>query len=509
MEREQISDLIESSSLKIRNEFQAELNELKLEVARRESEISGYAGKIESQLANSKAEITETAIDKTLGILVHVRNWIAVIGIAVGVASFLGLNSLYTNLTDYYETEVQKWLRFESKDSGGRASLEKLRTQAILDAYTIKLARSYSNKYSQHSVSLSNVELNRLTELLSDPETEYGDFIDSLRLVSSSRGLFGFYSSEDKIAKKIISLLEKSNITSNKKIAIIDKLKSSKSFFPMAASIMMEEKNDEYIRVRAFDNVKLFNEELALNFSKENFNKFTSDTNKMTLAKVMIKDNSEDTNVLGFAKELITHKNDFWFSYYFDLSIAMYEEEKGTQKDTSIKLIDPLIDNGAKLTVSDFGAGAKYLAISIEGGSSALENPRELLSDTNFINSLIKLKSINIDRLSSYVEFFQVEDMGHYINTVLVSLDGKSSIEMSDSVVLDSESVSGDIWLRSNNILGVKYVEATWRDPLGAIKTGRINKVSMLKESEFKMSFDSKIIDSISSRYLNDRYNLL
>src|SRR5690606_17100272 len=149
--------------------------------------------------------------------------------------------------------------------------------------------------------------------------------------------------------------------------------------------------------------------------------------------KVIVKDNPENISVLSFAKELITLQKDFWFNYYFDLAIAIYEEEKGMQKDTSIKLMESLIDYGAKLTVSDFGSGAKYLAVSIKGGSSALENPRELLSDTTFINSLIKLKPINIDRLSSYVEFFQVEDMGHFINTVLISLDGKSFIEMMDS----------------------------------------------------------------------------
>ena len=508
MEREQISDLIESSSLKIRNEFQNEINELKLELANRESAISGGLGEIESQLANSKSEITEVAIDKTLGILVHVRNWIAVIGVAVGLASFLGMNSLYTNLTTYYETEVQKWLRFENEDGGGRKSLEKLRTQALLDAYTIKLARSYSNKYSRHSVSLSDVELNRLTEILSDPETEYGDFVDAIRLISSSRGVFGLYSSEDKITKKIISLLDKSSIASNKKVAIIEKLKSNKTFFPIAADIMSEEKNDEHIRMRAFKNVKIFNEELALKFSKKNFNKFTSDINKVTLAKQILKENPEDASVLNFAKELMAHKNDFWFGNYFDLIIAIYEGEKGSEKDTSIKLIDNLVGSGAELIVSEFGSGAKYFAVSIEGGSSALESPREFLSDTAFINNLIKSQPIEIDRLSSYVDFFQVKDMGHYINTVLISLDGKASIEMMNSEVIDSKSVSGDIWIRSNNKLGYKYIEATWRDPLGAIKTGRVKKVRMLEESEFKMSFDSKIIDSITSRHFNDRYNL-
>ena len=125
------------------NKTHDEIKQLYQEVNKQHLENAKMLLEVQKAVEVAKSDITETAINKAFGVLNHVRLWLIVIGIVVTLGGFLGYQSLSTSLNAYFKERVEEWLRFDTKGSEGRESLEVLRTKAMLDAYTIRLSRSF------------------------------------------------------------------------------------------------------------------------------------------------------------------------------------------------------------------------------------------------------------------------------------------------------------------------------------------------------------------------------
>ncbi|PQQ25770.1 hypothetical protein C6H64_19155 [Photorhabdus luminescens] len=134
MENEINKLLIEREFLR----YKAELDKIKEENLRLQQLVV-------DRIDLAKSEITESAINKTMGVLEHTKKWLVVVffvtGFFISAASFFGVKSIIDKLEVLYTDKVNNWLRFDNDNSGGRKVLEEIRTRALLDSYSIRLSR--------------------------------------------------------------------------------------------------------------------------------------------------------------------------------------------------------------------------------------------------------------------------------------------------------------------------------------------------------------------------------
>jgi hypothetical protein len=431
--------------------------------------------------------------------------------VIAGIATFLGWKSLNINLTTYFKDEVEKWVRFEDSDSGSKKTLNEIRTKALLNANTIRLLRSYYSPYATYSVQLSKLEIERLVEIIVDPVTPYGDFIDALRLVSKSRGIFILRHPEDEIGKKITAILMSDNEGHDayKKGQILEYMSKDESLLIYSKGILAKAKNDESIKISAFKNVSNFEPKFALEFAKKNINIFTTLSSRTTLAEYLVKNEPSSNVVKEFLNSLMTTKPKYWEMYYLSVLTTMLESDSALVENVIpiLELIPNLINSGAMLALSESSSGPRYLSMTLNGTGSALETPNKFLSNSKFITSIVTAKKIDFEWLFKVVEFFQIKDYSYFISTLIMTPRGSTKLILMDSSTVTSKDVLDDIWLRSETIAGVNSLTLTWRDKTGMVKDGIIKNVFDAEKSKYKISYDPKVVDELSYRNVNNLLN--
>lgn len=503
MDTELLSIFSERESSKIRAELQNEIHAVRLELEKQRSENAELLLKADSKIANAKSEITEVAIDKTLNVLAHVRNWIIVVGIIFSVGAFLGWKGFDSYMKTYFKEKVETWLRFEDSESGSKKTLEQIRTQAILDAYTIRLARSYSSPFGVNAVKLTSLEIERLVEIIVDPSTSYGDFADALRLVTKSRGIFTLLSPEDNVGKRLVGILGDSSYDGHKKGLILEYMQKDESLFPFAKEILSESKNTEYVRMSAFHNVVNFDAAYALKFAEENMNSFLELRPKSELAEYIVKTNPNSQLVRDFLDTLIINRPEGWELNYLGIILSLIENESRKTTNDLPNIISKLISNGLQLRVTDSSFGPRYIVLELNGVSIPLKDPKSFFSNDSMINQVMLSKELNTQWLESIVDFYQVVDNSYYITTLLVSPSQSSKFILDNFSELTNDKVLGPIWLRTNESSVGKELTIIWRDKVGIVHENQLLDVINADKNSYKISFDPNVVERISIRSSN------
>jgi hypothetical protein len=131
-----------------------------------------------------------------------------------------------------------------------------------------------------------------------------------------------------------------------------------------------------------------------------------------------------------------------------------------------------------------------------------LTKPGRLLNDPALIKAIITKRDSSIDWLAKSTDFFQISDQGILLTTLIVKLGDKASIETWNQSILTNKDVLGDVWLRTQNLPGGKQLMATWRDKeTGVIHTDSVSQVSQLADMDFNLSFDERLLESLSYDY--------
>lgn len=325
------------------NKTHDEVKLLYHEVNKQHLENAKMLLEVQKAVALTKSDITETAINKAFGVLNHVRLWLIVIGIIVALGGFLGYQSLATSLNAYFKERVEEWLRFDIKGSEGKKSLETLRTQAMLDAYTIRLSRSFAQPYGTHSISLEDSEIKRLVEIIVDIDTEYSDFADALRLVTKSRGSFVLIRPEDEAGRQLTSILYSKSYSDSKKILLIEYLGKDEALLPYALAMLNNEEVHESIKLKVLDNVAFFQPEVAIEFANNNLKKINSLYSKNRLASFLAKHDPTSKEVYEFLEDMRANKPNEWEYFYLGpLSTLLENEEARLLPRAQDKLINAL-----------------------------------------------------------------------------------------------------------------------------------------------------------------------
>ncbi|KTL63268.1 hypothetical protein AA106_17580 [Photorhabdus laumondii subsp. laumondii] len=509
MENEINKLLIEREFLR----YKAELDKIKEENLRLQQLVV-------DRIDLAKSEITESAINKTMGVLEHTKKWLVVVffvtGFFISAASFFGVKSIIDNLTVYYTDKVNNWLRFDNDNSGGRKVLEEIRTRALLDSYSIRLSREGNN--TPFSIRLTGSETERLMAIVLEPKTSDSDFIDALNIIIASKSFLGRKFIRDDINTQNISdIVGNPNFSETKRGVVFDKLSWNRSLLRWSLSIL-DNPNISYsesMLMAAFDNVRHFDEKRAKEFAMENIDKFESDLNKVTLAKYLMQIDFADAN--SKINELIvylkTNRNSAFFTIGYE-SIVFYKLNNWLARNDSFtqrlaEYLSAQIENGLKISFDEIQDKGKKLYFNLENSLSAIEHSDKLFGNEKLVNAVIKIKPIDYQRLATMVDFFQKNDNGIWLTTLMLKPSKDMLIQFKDDSFLNAHEYLSDIWIKKEKILGKETLLAVWRDSIGIIRSEEIKRVKSLNDTYFYVSFDKKILREYSQDYVYDEFDRL
>jgi hypothetical protein len=506
-DNEYVSLYIENSASKLRAELLRENMDLRTQLEELKSTSASLLSEINSKISNAEDRISEKAIDKTLGILAQVRNWIAIVAIFItgvsGLGVFIGYNNLSNTLTALFNSKVTQWMQFDDDKSGGRQALDELRTEAIVNAYMIRLARSYSSR-SESLFPLNGPEEKRLLNILQAPNTKYSEFSDALTIIVKNRGPFRLALSEDDVGAKIASLLNSSGISPDKKGLILEKLKGDGALLPYSKSILNDEGLNVYVRLAALENVKIFDKDMAISFAEQNVDRVKPEL-KSALVLYLSNESGQYTNVLSYVRGLIDRKPEYWQSNVLQVISGLggkFSSSSNSDLSGLADLIGEVVRLGGQIEISDERFGPKRVAVQLDGASTMLAKPGRLLKNQDLIKAIIFKNGSGVESLLKSTQFFQISDQGILLTTLIVKLNNNAGIGTENKKLLTKENVLGNVWLRVQSVPGGKQLVATWRDiQTGIVHMEPVSSVSELGDMEFSLSFDEKLLESLSYDY--------
>ncbi len=501
-----ISLFLENEAAKMRVELLKENHGLRLELEALKSTSASLLAEVEGKISNAEDKITEKAIDKTLTIIQQVKTWIGIAALLISAVFGLGVLFGYKNLTDTlttsFENKVNRWMRFDD-ESGGRKALDELRTEAIINAYMIRLARNYSSA-SESLFPLNGPEEKRLLEVLQTPKTSYSDFSDALTIIIKNRGPFRPAFSEDDVGKKIAALLSADGISPDKRGLVLERFRGDAALLPYSKSFLNDENQSIYVRMAAFENVKVFDSEMAVAFAEKNVGTIKPSL-KGDLVLYLAKESGQYEPALRYVHDLIDQKPDYWQSSVVGLVSRLGETLPPTVNPGAYKLAELLIqivELGGKIGISDERFGPRHIAMQLDGGESVLTKPGRLLNDSALIKAIISKQDASVEWLLKSTEFFQVSDQGVLLSTLIVKPGDKASIQTLNQSSLTNKTVLGDVWLRTQSVPGGKQLMATWRDKeTGIVHMDQVTQVANVRDMDFRLSFDAKLMESLSYDY--------
>ncbi|QEY70722.1 hypothetical protein [Pseudomonas denitrificans (nom. rej.)] len=441
---------LRAESLEQNRTLRLELEELKASSARLLLEV-------QSQIGNAEAKLSERAIEKTLSILHHIKQWILAVGtfitLALALGAFLGYKNLTDSLTNTFVNKVDRWLRFEDGDSDESRALDAMRTQALLDAYMVRFARERLGGHNG-SFSLTEAERQRLLVILQDPSSDAGQFSDALTIITRSRGLFAPPWMEDPIGKALARLVNDSSLSQHKRVLLLERLKFDRAFLPFSRTLVADVNNVWPTKMLAFDNLKLFEDPIALTFAQANVDKVDR-VYRSKLALYIAQKTGSYAAVNEYAQFLRHKKPEWWQSDFLGLVGGLGEILPSTG-ELPLEDISALIGDsvllGAGIRLTDL-LGDRRLALELDGGYAALVEPGNWLNDPRVIGAIIRRKPLSPDWLAKVVSFFQVDDRGYELATLQLTLRDKDRL-LTQQGAIGASDVRGQVWLRVETVPG-------------------------------------------------------
>lgn len=498
---------LEKETAKIREELIKENHSLRLELEEIKAKSNILREELHGKIEIAESRITERAIDKAFSIVQQIKNWVGMAALALAAVTSAGVFIGYKNLTDSlsfsFKEKVNQWMRFDDEKSEGRKTLDELRTEALLNAYMIRLARNYSSG-STNLLHLNGPEEKRLLDVLQNPETSYSSFSDALTIIIKNRGPFRINLPEDSVGKTIASLISSEDISPYKRGLLVDRLKGDQALLPYSKEILKGESYDSYTKLSAFDNVKLHDRKFAIAFAKRNISE-AEPILKEELSIFLAEETQNYSFALSYLESLIDQKPEYWKSRAIGVVSRLGETLPSTvnpQTDELAKFFCRVIELGARIELTDGQLGPKRVAINLGGSYSPLRKPATLLANRNLIKSTITNRQLTLEWLLAATDFFQIKDKEALLTTLILTPTEKALIETNKGSRLSKMTVEGDIWLRTKSFPGGKDLTATWRDrESGIVYTEQVLKIQNLADSKYQLSFDKDLLDSISYEY--------
>lgn len=484
----------------------------KMELEKLRNENINLMQQIKDKIENAKIEITESAINKTMAILDKTRLWLiygsSIFAIFITAAGLIGYKSVNKEITDYYINTVKHWLRFDSPESGGSRVLNDLRTNALLDSLTLKYEREKATSGPINNINLNAEEKQRLMSLILNPETDEQQYIDALRLVTKSRGIYGrFY--EDDIGKKIANILNNKEFSDSKRLDVINALAKDRALFPWALAVIKDNNPQmhEHFQMKAFENVSMFNKELAIKFAEKNITDFKDVSNKIQLGIFLIENGMDNQLINNLISELKKTKKETFASDYKELIIARIK--KGLDDNNIAFLsnyISEQINNGLSVELSSSLDKKPVLSFSFGDIVYPFREPGKLFENDTLIDSITKKATLTKDRFLKLTQFFQLQDRGYWITTFMFEPSENTEILFDNNERIKGNQVLQKVWLRAQKKAGEMTLTATMRKKDGTIFEAPVLDIHNCDQCHFFVDFNH---DQLRNYTLVPDYNYI
>lgn len=481
-------------------ERDAQIHKMELEKLRDENRH--LLEQIRVKIENAKSEITESAITKTMHVLDKTRLWLVygsgIFAVFIAVAGIVGYKSVNKELTDYYINTVHHWLRFDSEDSGGSKALNDLRTSALLDSLTLKYERDRSMSGPIPTLNLTPEARQRLMALILDPSTDEHQYYDALRLIMINRGIFGRFS-EDDTGKKIASILSNKDFSDAKRLDVLNVMAKDRALYPWALAVINEDNSitDEDILMSAFRNVALFNKERALIFARKNIKEFRGDTNKVELGVFLIKNDVDEVEISNLIESLKNNKSDQLVNLSGRLIIEKIKHGFDAKNNSlAVKYMSEQIDSGLKLELNSYFDKKPVVSFSLDGAAYPFREPEKLFDNKEVIDGFFKRKPLNYDHLIKLTSFFQLQDRGYWITTLMFKPVKETEIIIDKNNKVSGDDILQNVWLRSEKQAGKMTLSASWRAKDGTLKNSPIVSINGCKSCHFFIDFNHEQLRS-------------
>lgn len=463
-----------------------EFSRMQIEIAKNDalSKIDAASRKLHENIEVHKELISKTEIDLTKAIIEKsvspINRAITLLGVIFsllaltgGVYTYTVTSNLESTLEGHIKRQVETWLSFDSDKSKANLILEDYRSRALLDAYMIKVARERISEQGLRFVNFKEADQRRLLDIVKNPNSEDMDFHDALKLLSLSRGEWGFHRENDQIAIELRALFTKASIISTeRKIRTLQVLHNDRGLLPIAESIIQDKNLPGYFRHQAFKMLSIYGYlddygVLALKYANENM-KTSSDWSVLKdvssyIAKKYPLGNEiqvyiEKINklerddaiplkiqLLSSLLEVIPSKQ----AISFNPNSGSNENEINKVRDVVASLIIDLINSEVVLHVSDYDS-KKFISISfvsISGMRSSLyfDNIERLLDDKLLILKIIRNSHTIKNRLVKFSKFFDVNYRGEQVISLGIEIDNKTTIKIKKNILPKIGSV---IWIK-------------------------------------------------------------
>ncbi|MCX8965685.1 hypothetical protein EHW66_11935 [Erwinia psidii] len=472
-------------------QHRAELEKLREENQRLLQQVS-------NKIDNAKAEITESAITKTMAVLNHTRAWllaiVSALAVTLAVIGFVGVNGLTRQLTVYYTDTIHNWLRFDDGNSESHKILDNLRTSALLDSLSLRFAREKT--HSSLTPTLNEAEKQRLMSIILNPAADDYQFRDALNLIIASRGIFGRVMA-DETGKKIADILADNHYNNGKKVTVLEAMSNDRALLPFTLK-MLNSGNatyDENVLMDAFANVKQFDDQRARQFAEENLMRFKSANNRIELAKYLIDIDADSSAIDALINELGQQKKTLWQGDDRTLIFARIEHKlKATPPDVPAlaAMIDSQIANGLDMSISTFGEGKPYFILSRDNFRQAFSQPESLVGNRQLVDAIVKHAPLNASRLQKICDFFQTRDRGLWLTTQMMKPAPDTRLSFDNGKTIQGSDILDTLWLRVEKRAGKYALIATWREKSGHVDEGVITALSGGEQASYSVDFNSE-----------------
>lgn len=304
---------------------------------------------------------------------------------------------------------------------------------------------------------------------------------------------------DDPTGKALALLVNDPSLSQLKRKLLLERLKLDRAFLPFSRTLIADANSVWPMKMLAFDNLKLFDDPMALTFAQANVNEVDR-AYRSKLALYIAQETGSYAAMNEYAQFLRQKKPKWWQSDLLGLVGGLGKILPSTGElplDDISALIGDSVLLGAGIRLTD-QLGNRRLALELDGGYAELVEPGNWLNEPRVISAIIRRQPLSPDWLTKVVSFFQVDDRGYELATLQLTLrDGDRLLTQQGSV--GASDVRGQVWLRVETVPGGNRLSATWRDAnTGRISVSVIESPQSLPNSLFQLSFDPQLLKSLT-----------
>ncbi|WP_320728525.1 hypothetical protein, partial [Enterobacter ludwigii] len=266
-----------------------------------------------------------------------------------------------------------------------------------------------------------------------------------------------------------------------------------RALYPWALAVIKDNSPQmhEDFQMKAFENVKNFNKELAIIFAERNITEFKDISNRIQLGVFLIENGMDNKSINNLISELKITKKETFASDYRELILARIKKGlDDNNKEFLSNYIPEQMKDNLRIELSSFLDKKPVLSFSFGDITFPFREPDKLFENNALIDSIAKEESLTLDRLLKLTQFFQLQDRGYWITTFMFKPAENTEIIFDGNERIKGSEVLQKVWLRAQKKAGAMTLTATMRKKDGEIFESPVLSIRNCDQCHFFVDYD-------------------